>query len=137
MSFLREGKMSLIGNLNIELNFSSYSWCFFVESDRIRSYFIWINEKICFYKIHLKLSNLLKSADSSTSHKTPHFWRTILSNFSVVIYFVLSSVNIYLILGRFGTILACFGTKTYFGIFMRVKINRATKFGMILTHFGT
>ena len=38
--------------------------------------------------------------------------------------------------GKFGTILARFGTKTFFGIFLRMEINRAAKFGTILTHFG-
>ena len=57
-------------------------------------------KKCAFYKINLKLSNLLKSADISTYHKTPIFWRTILSNFSVVVYFTLSSINIYLILTK-------------------------------------
>ena len=30
-------------------------------------------KKCAFYKINLKLSNLLKSADISTNHKTPIF----------------------------------------------------------------
>ena len=39
--------------------------------------------------------------------------------------------------GKFGTILARFGTKTFSGIYMRVEINRAGKFGTILARFGT
>ena len=39
--------------------------------------------------------------------------------------------------GKFGTILARFGTKTFSGIYMRVEINRAGKFGTILACFGT
>ena len=38
--------------------------------------------------------------------------------------------------GKFGTILARFGTKTFSGIYLHVQINRAGKFGMILSHFG-
>ena len=37
--------------------------------------------------------------------------------------------------GKFGTILARFGTKTFL-VYMRVEINRSGKFGTILAHFG-
>ena len=39
--------------------------------------------------------------------------------------------------GKFGTILAHFGTKTFCAIYMRMEINRAGKFGTILARFGT
>ena len=39
--------------------------------------------------------------------------------------------------GKFGTILAHFGTKTFSAIYMRVEINWAGKFGTILARFGT
>ena len=38
--------------------------------------------------------------------------------------------------GKFGAILAHFGTKTFSAIYMRVEINWAGKFGTILARFG-
>ena len=45
--------------------------------------------------------NMLKSTVEATNHKTPNFWRTILTIFSVVVYNDLSFVTIYLILFLF------------------------------------
>ena len=62
-----------------------------------------------------------------------HFWHVLVRNFFSGIYMRVE-INW---AGKFGTILARFGTKTFSGIYMRVEINRAGKFGTILARFGT